>query len=323
MSRLWVHGPNLFIVGAPKCGTTSMAAYLGRHPDIYFAERKEPFFFCTDLPHTNAVTDEQTYLSLFANGTDQRYRGEGSTWYLYSTRAAAAIKAVSSEARIIIMLRDPIDLIVSQFQYNLLNGNENLHTVEAALEAEPARLEGKSIPPSNRIAAALHYTALVDFAPQVERYWQQFGKERVHIILFDELAKEAAATLRETLDFLQLPWMPNIDLKPENETGKLTERRFSWLYRAMLTKKGLMGRAKRHLPRPIKDVVWRSVDGLNRAAGDRPAKPTLSPACRTALAKRLRPGIDRLAVMLDCDLTHWARPDQLVSDEATAGDAAA
>lgn len=284
-----------------------MAAYLDQHPDIYFAERKEPFFFSTDLPHAKAVTEEEDYLALFRAGADRRYRAEGSTWYLYSTRAAAAIEEASPEARIIVMLRDPIDLIVSQFQYNLLNGNEDIGEIEQALAAEPVRLRGKKIPPSNRIAAALHYTSIVDFAPQIERYWERFGKQRVHAILFDDLADDAAAIVRKTLDFLELPPLATIDLAPENETEKMTERRFGGLYRSMVSRKGLMGRAKRLLPRAIKDAVWSGIDGLNRAAGDRPKKLELSPGCRSELSAKLRPGVDRLADMLERDLSHWAR----------------
>lgn len=308
----------MFIVGAPKCGTTSMAAYLDQHPDIYFARRKEPFFFSTDRPHAKAVTAERDYLSLFEDGADRRYRAEGTTWYLYSERAAQAIHEACPNARIIIMLRDPIDLIISQFRYNLLNGNEDLSGIEDALAAEPARLDGKKIPPSNRIEAALHYTAMVDFAPQIERYLDRFGQDRVHVVLFDGLQEDTASTVQATLAFLDLPPTATIDLTPENETGRMTARRFGGLYRSMVSKRGLMGQVKRLLPRSIKSAVWKGVDGLNRTAGTRATKPELSPACRASLSGKLRPGVDRLAEMLDRDLSHWARsePDEPASERS-------
>ncbi|MGI9433479.1 MAG: sulfotransferase family protein [Geminicoccaceae bacterium] len=309
MPRQWVHGPNLFIVGAPKCGTTSMAAYLDQHPDIYFAQRKEPFFFCSDLPHAKAVTDEEDYLGLFERGKGKRYRGEGSTWYLYSKKAPTAIKKASPDARIIIMLRDPIDLIVAQFQYNVINGNENIEEIEKALDAEPERLAGRLIPPSNRIAAALHYTALVDFAPQIQRYWDLFGKDRVHVILFDQLKQDTEGAVRKSFDFLDLPSPTTLDLTPENETSRQSTRRFTGLYRAMVTKRGLMGQAKRVLPEQLKNAVWKVMDGLNRTPGKPPTKLDLPPAVRAALAVKLRPGVDQLARMLDVDLSQWAHLD--------------
>ncbi len=304
MARRWVHGPNLFIVGAPKCGTTSMAAYLDQHPDIYFADRKEPFFFSVDLPHARAITTEQDYLALFAKGEGQHYRAEGSTWYLYSRLAAKAIKQASPDARIIVMLRDPIDLIVSQFQYNLIKGNEDIDDIEQALLAEPERRAGQRVPMSNRITAALHYTAMVDFAPQLQRYHDVFGRERVHVVLFDDL-NDTKRCVQRVLEFLELPALPSFDLTPANETAKLPRRRFKGLHRAMLSNTGLVGSVKKLLPKTLKSQVWSILDGVNRTRSS-PAKPTISPARHATLAATLRPGIERLADMLDRDLSHWA-----------------
>ena len=286
-----------------------MAAYLDQHPDIYFTERKEPFFFSSDLPHTKAVTDEDAYLDLFKGGAGHRYRGEGSTWYLYSKRAATAISEVCPEARIIIMLRDPIDLILSQFQYNLINGNENIEDIERALDTEPERLAGRLLPKSNRIAAALHYTEMVNFAPQVKRYLDLFGRDQVHVILFQDLKDDAEACVRRVFDFLDVRAGTQLDLTPENETAKQTTRRFGGLYRTMITKKGLMGQAKRIVPEPIKAGLWGVLDRMNRAGGQKPSKPSLSPALRQALSDKLRPGIDQLSELLDTDLSGWARPE--------------
>lgn len=286
-----------------------MAAYLAQHPDIYFTERKEPFFFSSDLPHARAITDEQAYLDLFGQGVDHRYRGEGSTWYLYSKRAAEAIRDVSPKARIIIMLRDPLDLIVSQFQYNIIKGNEDIEELDKALDAEPERLAGRLIPRSNRIAAALHYTGMVDFAPQIKRYLDIFGRDHVQVVLFDDLKKDALSSVQNILTFLDLPTDLDLDLTPENETGKLATRRFGGLYRTMITKNGIMGQAKRFMPAPIKAGLWRTLDRLNRRAGQETSKPPLSPTRRKALSIALRPGIDQLATMLETDLSHWAKPD--------------
>ncbi len=286
-----------------------MAAYLDQHPDIYFTERKEPFFFSNDLPHANAITDEQAYLDLFKDGAGQRFRGEGSTWYLYSSQAAKAIKEAAPDARVIIMLRDPIDLIISQFQYNIINGNEDIEDIEQALSAEPERLAGRMIPKSNRIAAALHYTEMVNFAPQIKRYLNQFGRNRVHVILFQDLKDDAEACVHGVFDFLDVPAGIELDLTPENETAKQTTRRLGGLYRTMITKKGLMGQAKKILPEPIKAGVWSVLDQLNRSDSRPVKKPTLSPALRQAISEKLRPGIGQLAEMLETDLSDWARPE--------------
>src|SRR3546814_3494622 len=89
--------PNLFLVGAAKCGTTAMASYLGQHPEIFFSDPKEPLFFGRDLYHTWRLEDFDAYLDLFTGAREARWIGEGTAWYLYSRRAAEEIKSFRSE----------------------------------------------------------------------------------------------------------------------------------------------------------------------------------------------------------------------------------
>ena len=136
------HRPDLFLVGAPKCGTTAFSDYLSQHPDIFMA-RKEMHFFGADLrfaPHFYR-RDEAEYLAQFAARNNQRRVGEASVWHLFSKTAAAEIKAFSPEARIIVMLREPVEMMYSLFHYFRFDGNENLPTFEAALNAELSRIE--------------------------------------------------------------------------------------------------------------------------------------------------------------------------------------
>jgi hypothetical protein len=102
--------PDFFIVGAPKCGTTSLSEYLKQHPEIFMSEPKEPHFFGTDLEsywggRFERYRDVHKYLSLFANVQDEIRVGEASPWYLYSKRAAEEIKQFNPASRIIILLR--------------------------------------------------------------------------------------------------------------------------------------------------------------------------------------------------------------------------
>ena len=77
--------PDVFIVGAPKCGTTSMYHYLRQHPDVFMPPKKEPHSFASDLDAPYFVRAEQEYLALFEEGAWAKRVGEASTWYLYST----------------------------------------------------------------------------------------------------------------------------------------------------------------------------------------------------------------------------------------------
>src|SRR5437763_505157 len=101
--------PNLFVVGAPKAGTTSLWLYLDRHPDIWMAPVKEPQFF------SGLWYDQDSYLRLFAPGARFKLRGEASPSYLAKAGVAEASKRVSPDARIVIMLRDPVERAYSKY----------------------------------------------------------------------------------------------------------------------------------------------------------------------------------------------------------------
>jgi hypothetical protein len=117
--------PNLFIVGAAKAGTTSLYHYLAQHPDIYMAPVKEPHFFSRihPAPELEAffphVSDEADYLSLFANAHAETVRGEASTSYLSHPDVADAIWQKRPEAKIVIMLRDPVERAYSNYWYDV------------------------------------------------------------------------------------------------------------------------------------------------------------------------------------------------------------
>jgi hypothetical protein len=105
--------PDFFIVGAPKSGTTAMYFYLKQHPEIFMPERKELHFFGSDFFAPHFVRDLKDYLKFFEGADNKKRIGEASPWYLYSKRAAFEIKEFNPDADIIIMLRNPVDMMYS------------------------------------------------------------------------------------------------------------------------------------------------------------------------------------------------------------------
>src|SRR5688572_20545105 len=102
--------PNLFLVGAPRCGTTALYTYLKAHPDVFMSPIKELHYFSTDLfqPAPQAIIrNEGDYMAMFAGAEGQRWVGEASPYYIYSATAPAAIKAFSPDARLVVTLRNP------------------------------------------------------------------------------------------------------------------------------------------------------------------------------------------------------------------------
>ena len=197
--------PNLFVVGAAKCGTTAMCEYLARHPQVYIPPEKELNFFGTDmdlrLPRQSWEEYLQTYFSCVK---DEATIGDGSVWYIYTRTAAAEIHERVPDARIVIMLRQPVAMLHSLHGQFLYNGNETVESFSEALGLEAVRRQGRELPASVSFPEQLLYRAIADYAPQVERFYEVFGRDRVQVILFDDFHQDTAAVYRSTLEFLDI-----------------------------------------------------------------------------------------------------------------------
>lgn len=192
MSRI----PNLFIVGAPKCGTTAMWSYLGKHPDI-FAAGKEYHFFGSDLAYRNQQRpDSQGYLAYFGQATDERYVLDASIGYLASKRAAGEIASYSPDSRIIAILRNPIDMMHSLHSELLFQGDEDVDDFAEALSLEEARQRGERIPEACQSIWALFYREVAHYSEQLIRYFDAVGRDRVHVVVFDDLKDDTAGSYR-------------------------------------------------------------------------------------------------------------------------------
>ena len=197
--------PNLFIVGAPKCGTTSMHEYLGQHPDICFPERKEPKFFGTDLHITDRRSPEE-YMALFEGINGARYTGESMVYKLFSTQAAIEIKERFPDSKIIIMLRNPVDFMNSLYYQNRYEAIENSPTFLEALSNESAvKRNFEQVKRRINMPHRLLYRENARFHAQVKRYYDAFEQENVLVISFTDFVKNTEETYRRTLDFLDLP----------------------------------------------------------------------------------------------------------------------
>mgnify|MGYP000609629627 CR=1 FL=1 len=147
MSEL-IKKPNFFIVGAPKCGTTSLNYYLQQHPDIFMSNYNEPHYFGKDLNKLNNVhiTNINKYMNLFSTVKDEIIIGEKSPYYLFSSLAPLEINKFNPNAKIVIMLRQPTAMIHSMHSQYYYSGNENERSFSKALVLENERKEGKFIP---------------------------------------------------------------------------------------------------------------------------------------------------------------------------------
>ena len=294
--------PDFFIVGAFKSGTTALYEYLRRHPQVFMPFLKEPHYFGDDLTRHYGRMSLSEYLDLFRDAQPGQRVGEASTWYLYSTTAAGEIADFSPRAQIIILLRNPVDVMYAQHSQLRYRADEDLADFASALEAEPARRRGERLPPPPARPETLFYRHSVRFADQVERYLRTFGRDRVHVVLFDDLVGDTAVAYRAALEFLDVDPTFQPDFAVHNESKRV---RLGALQRLIYNPPGPVRGAARVLRRyPLVHRARDVVLGMNSRAERR--KP-MDPRLRAELLEEVTPEIDRLSAVIDRDLSAWHR----------------
>ena len=297
--------PDFFIVGAPRCGTTAMKNYLEKHPEIFMPRSdREPNFFGTDLVHPDFIKDEPAYLSLFAGANNEKRVGEKSTHYLYSKQAASEITKFQPSASIIIMLRNPVDQLYSLHNLLLYIGRENIVDFEAALEAEEDRKRGLRLPERVSLPEAwsLFYRDTPKYTHQVQRYLDVFGRENVHIIIFDDFIRDTTDVYRDTLRFLDV----DPDFQPEFRKVNTSMRPRSKAIHNFLINPPEVLRSFVRAVMPSQ-LRLRMGNGIKHLNANYEPRPPLNPELKKKLQLEFLPEVERLSELLGRDLTYWCR----------------
>jgi hypothetical protein len=263
--------PNFFIIGAPKCGTTSLANWLSQHPNVYISHIKEPHYF-NDDDTFRFVESEQNYIKLFTQSSvDHIAIGESSTWYLFSKTAVKNIENFTGKtAKYIVCLRNPVELVQSLHSQMLISGNETEKDFIQAWHLQSNRRNGKNIPFTSNAISHLQYKDACSLGTQVHRLLKTVPPERIHFVVLDDIAKNPEKTYNDVLYFLKLKMEGlNIRFQVKNE-AKIPKsyfvnriisysaflRRFLGLQRGM----GLLTLIRRlnQMPKKIKPIDFRT-----------------------------------------------------------------
>jgi hypothetical protein len=297
-----VRKPDTFIVGAFKAGTTALYEYLRAHPQIFMSVPKEPMYFGQDLTPRYRRMTEAEYLDLFRAAAESGRAGEASPWYLYSTQAAREIRDFNRNARIIVMLRNPVDVMYAQHSQLVFNQREDLTDFAAALAAEPDRRAGRRLPAGAIRPEALFYRHSVRFPEQVRRYLDVFGGAGVHFVVFDDLVAAPRDVYRTTLEFLGVDPSFEVDLSVYNPNRRARSGR---LQRAIFNPppvlRGLVGRLRR-VP-----FAHRVRDALVSANSSRARRAIMDPALRAELTVEFAPQVTELGALIGRDLSVWGQ----------------
>jgi hypothetical protein len=299
--------PDVFIVGAPKTGTSSLHRYLEQHPEVFMSRPKEPGYFAPDVTGARSdrpfryPDDEDRYLALFAAAGDVKRIGEASTTYLMSREAPRLISEFEPQARIIVMVRNPVDLMHSLHGQRVGGGTEPIEDFVAALAADVDRRAGRRMP-GGHMGYGVAYRDNALLGEQLERWLGVFNSQQLHVVVFDDFALDTAGSLQSVLSFLDVdPTFRPVSFdaykasyrKRGNFLRPLYRNRISrWLSRRALPAVLDSGRA---------ETVRRTV-GVRRVAQQRVERPELSPALRRQLEEEFAADVDLLGRLIGRDL---------------------
>jgi hypothetical protein len=289
--------PDFFIVGAPKCGTTALFRYLAAHPAVFIPELKEPNYFSPEFDwYGRHVATLPEYEGLFSSAQAHALIGDASVMYLYSKVAIGKLMAHNVNAKIIVMLRNPIEAARSMHAFQRQHEQEDVVDFEQAWRLQEARLEGRHLPPRWPYPQLKQYGPLYCYAPQVRRLLAQVPRNQCLFLLFEEFFADPSRQFARVLDFLGLPPDPARTAFPVvNQTIGVRSLRLDRLLRqppaALL--------ALRHAAHAFGFHPIRALQSLNRFASER---PPLRESFRAELEEYFSVGIAELEQLLGREL---------------------
>ncbi len=294
--------PNFFVIGAPKAGTTSLCEYLKGHPKIFFSSVKEPHFFDTDMAKSFKLS-QPTYLSLFSAATPDIHQavGEGSTGYLFSKVAVSNILQFNTEAKFIVMLRNPLNLAPAWHSEMFFEGVEEVSDFEEAWNLEPERRLGRKIPVNCGEPKKLLYSEWAKLGDQMERLYVAAPRSKVKVVLFEDFLADTKAVYNDVLSFLGVSpdGRDHFEVHNENKVPKnpALQRRLAGFINQYRRVRSLTG-LKLNLGSGLSDKLLR----FNSYSTSR--KP-VSKTMQEKMAEFFCEDIVKLGKLLDRDLSPW------------------
>jgi len=301
MSKL----PNFFIVGAPKCGTTSMAAWLAEHPNIYMSPIKEPFFFSKDIDHGPIRTWEH-YMGLFKAVRKEHVAiGEASVFYLFSKLAVLEIEKTIYAPRYIVMVRNPVEMARSLHEQRLRGGYEDISNFREAWYLAQVRLNGERVPATCTDPVLLDYPSWCRLGEQLARLYAIVPKERVLVLVLDDVKQNPRREYLRVLEFLGVPDDARQEFPVHNPARHWKVERFA---KILLRFGRAVGKVKRRLDIPAYrgTGIIRYAERMNERLNTRPhSRPPLSRDFQQELEAYFADDLAGLERLLGRQFPHW------------------
>ena len=302
--------PDFFVVGAPRCGTTAICRYLARNPQICFSRPKEPHYF-SRLDNDPSVDElKRDYLERNFSHFEPTHRavGEGSVSYLYLPGVVERINQLNPQARFVVLVRNPLTMLPSYHLRMQFLLQEDQADFGKAWDLEPSRDRGENIPKYCLETRLLKYSQVARFSVQIERLFDLAGRDRSHVIVFDDFKSDLLGTYKKLLEFLDVDYDGQTEFERRFESQMY---RYGWLQRLLfkpVTSGGkvvdtLQRRTRKYNPDGSKKPSFiKRVTNLNKI----PMRPApLSEQVADAIRETLRPDVEHLSGLLNRDLSFW------------------
>ncbi len=288
--------PNFIVIGTAKGGTTALYWYLAEHPEVFMSRVKETNFFAWNLDdqgrlrygdpdvHRFPVKTMEEYEALFAEAGAATAIGEASPLYLEAPEVAARIRATLPDVRIVCTLRHPVDRAYSDY---LMYIRRRGRAFDAARDLSPSAAWAQ---PGSRWMQVSRYQG------QLARYYEAFPRDRIHVLLFDDIRKSATAATQGVYRFLGVRG----DFTPDTETPHAAGGvPASHLLEGLLTRSPISAALKRWVPTGAANWVRRLRGRTLRKA------PSLPAALRQELTSQFHEDIRGTSALIGRSLEHW------------------
>jgi len=291
--------PNFFIIGAPKCGTTSLANWLSEHPNVYMSEYKEPHFYSSDFSYNVPYNDYRSYLSLFDKVNERHLAvGEASVWYLLSEDAVCNIESDIEEAKYIVMVRNPLEMAVSLHAQMVFSGLETECSFEKAWNLQGERKIGNRVPFGVVNINQLQYKRACSLGWMVERLYSLVPKDRVLVMLLEDVRDNPRKEWARLLSFLGVPDDGRERFPVYNsakEPKSIFIQRFSAVYAGVCQRFGIS---------PLGTGI---LSFMERRNVRKKRRAVISENMRCVLKSEFEEDVKKLASLLGRNLDHWIR----------------
>lgn len=294
--------PSFFVVGASKCGTTSLYAYLKKHPEIFLPDKKELNHFSAeklktfcggpdgDLIKSNLISTRDEYLEYFQAAKETQICGDISPSYFFH-KVGSEIREFCPSAKIIILLRNPVDKVASQYNHLAREGLETLCLSDALLEEQYRAVRNWG--------DMFLYRESASFSGMVEHYFDIFGEKNVHVIFLEELRTMGYSVMQNLLNFLGVSNSLLVDTgKAFNRTGEVKIRAIQTMLASPSIGKQI---AKKLLSPDLRFKLRQWITELNTGP-----KTPLDQSLTTQLHQDLSEDVHRLQILLGPRRIPWS-----------------